>query len=72
MFYPDSSIRVAHSSNHQILALKNDVKLFDEVLKSLQTPTTDSKSLDSTTTCNNMDFDDGSPIEDVALLNLWK
>jgi hypothetical protein len=58
-----SSIRAAHSSNRDILALESDAELFDEVLKPLQTPTTD-------TSCDGMDFDDDTPIEDAALLNL--
>ena len=67
---PNSSIRATHSSNPHILALENDAKLFDEVLKPLQTPTTDSKSFVSATTCDGMNFDHNSPIENVALLNL--
>src|ERR1700738_1800498 len=63
LLHPGSSIRVAHSSNRHILALESDAELFDEVLKSLQTPTTD-------TSCDGMDFDDDTPIEDAALLNL--
>jgi len=65
-----SSTRAAHSSNRHILALESDAQLFDEVLKPLQTPVTISKTLDSTTTCDGMDIDDDSPIEDAALLNL--
>jgi hypothetical protein len=63
VFHPSSSIRTAHSSNRHILALESDAKLFDEVLKPLQTPTTD-------TSCDDMDFDDDNPIEDSTLLNL--
>ena len=69
MFPPGASIRVAHSSNRHILALENEVELFDEVLKPLQTPTTNSKSLASVTTCDNLDFKDDSSIKDVTLLN---
>lgn len=63
VFHPGSSIRAAHSSNRHILALESDAELFDEVLKPLQTPTND-------TSCDGMDFDDDTPIEDAALLNL--
>ena len=70
MFHVGSSIRAAHSSNRHILALESDAKLFDEVLKPLQTPISVSKTLDSTTSCDGMEVDDDSPIEDVALLDL--
>ena len=70
MLRPCSSIIMSYSSNFHILALQSDVQLFDEVLKPLQTPTTNSKSVDSVITCDGMDFDDDSPIKDVALLNL--
>ena len=65
MFHPGSSIRAAHLSNHHILAWESDTELFDEVLKSLQTPIID-------TSCDDMDFDDDMPIEVAALLNLCK
>jgi hypothetical protein len=70
VFHPGSSIKAAHSSNRLILALESDAKLFDEVLKPLQTPPPVSKALDSTTTCDGMEIDDDSPIEDVELLDL--
>ncbi len=70
MSYTGSSIKAAHSSNRHILALESDAKLFDEVLKPLQTPTIISKALDSTTTDDGMEIDDDSPIEDVELLDL--
>ena len=54
--YRSSSIRVAHISNHHIIALESDAELFDKVLKHLQTLTTDSKSLDSATTCDGIDL----------------
>ena len=61
--HPGSFIRAAHLSNHHILALESDTELFDEVLKPLQTLTTD-------TSCDGMDFDNDTPIEDATLLNL--
>ena len=61
---------MAHSSKNHLLALENDAEVFDEVLKPLQTPTTHSKSLASATTCEGMDFDDDSAIEDITLVNL--
>jgi len=70
LFHSGSSIKAAHSSNGHILALESDAKLFDEVLKPLQTPITVSKTLDSTTTCDGMDIDDDSLIEDVTLFDL--
>ena len=54
--YRGSSIRVAHSSNRHILALESDAKLFDEVLKPLQTLIIDSNTLDYATTCDGMDL----------------
>ena len=65
VFHPGSSIRAAHSSNRHILALDCDAKLFDEVLKPLQTPTID-------TSCDGMNFDDDTPIEDPALPSLFE
>lgn len=70
MCYPGSSIRAAHSSNRHILALESDAQLFDEILKPLQTLSTVSKTLDYSSTCDGMDIDDDSPIEDAALLDL--
>ena len=70
MIHQDFFIRVAHSCNHYILALESDAKLFDEKLKSFQISTIDSKNLNSTTTCNALDFDNDFPIEDTALFNL--
>lgn len=70
VFHIGSSIIVAHSSNRHILILEIDAKFLDGVLKLLQTPITNSKSLDFATTCDDMDFDDNSPIEDVTLLKL--
>ena len=63
MLHPCSYIRAAHSSNRHILALESDAEFFDEVLKPLQTPTIN-------TSCDGMDFDDDTPIEDATQLNL--
>ena len=54
--YRGSCVRAAHSSNHHILASENDAESFDEILKPLQKFTTDFKTLDSATTCNDMDL----------------
>jgi hypothetical protein len=52
------------------LALEGDKKIFDAVLKQLQTPPSLSKSLDFDTFGNSVDLDDDSPIPDVELENL--
>jgi len=70
VFHAGSSMTIAHSSNHFILALGSDAELFDEVLKCLQIPTNISKTFDSTTTSDDMEIDDNSLIEDVELLDL--
>ena len=41
VLHPGSFNKAAHLSNRHILALESDAELFDEVLKHLQTPTTD-------------------------------
>jgi len=48
--------------NSLMTSIKDSTKILDSIIVS--------KTLDSTTTCNGMEIDDESSIEDVALLGL--
>jgi hypothetical protein len=52
------------------LALEGDKKIFDAILKQLQSPPSSSKSLDFDFSGNSMDLDDDSPTPDIELENL--
>jgi hypothetical protein len=69
-FLTGSSIKAARYYDRYILALEGDKKIFDGVLKQLQSPPSSSKSLDFNLTSNSMDLDDDSPTPDIELDNL--
>jgi len=71
-FLTGFSIKAAHYCNQHILALEGDKKIFDAVLKQLQSPLSSSKSLDFDFSGNSMDLDDNSPIPDIELENPYE
>jgi hypothetical protein len=65
-----SSIKAARSSNHHILALEADSKLFEEVLEPLKKATPVSKSRDTNMSGNNSEDDEDTPVMDQPFINL--
>jgi hypothetical protein len=70
MFCVGSSIKVACSSNRQILALEANSKLFEEVLESLKKATPLSKSRDTEMSGNSSKDDEGTPTKDQPYIDL--
>jgi hypothetical protein len=70
LFYVGSSIKAARSSNHHILALEADSKLFEEVLEPLKKATPLSKSRDMDMSGNSFEDDEDIPTLDQSFIDL--
>jgi hypothetical protein len=69
-FLTGASIKAARNCSRHILALEGDKKIFDSVLKQLQSPPSLSKSLDVDFSGHIVDLDDDSATPDIELDNL--
>jgi hypothetical protein len=66
-FLIGASIKAASNYSRHVLALEGDKKIFNLVLKQLQSLPSLSKSLDVDFSCNLMDLDDDSATPDIEL-----
>jgi hypothetical protein len=67
-----SRIKATRYYNRHILALEGDKKIFDAILKQLQSPPSSSKNLDVDFSSNLMELDDNSATPDIELKNLYE